>query len=51
MKCVEIIGAGGKGSQGRENAGGMGRSLTAHIEGPLSEVGPLRAKWTSHSAR
>jgi hypothetical protein len=33
------------------SAGGMGRSLTARIEGPLSEVGPLRANGTSHSAR
>ena len=29
----------------------MGRSLTARIEGPLSEVGPLRANGTSHPAR
>jgi hypothetical protein len=32
-------------------AGGMGRSLTARIEGPLSEVGPLRANGASHPAR
>jgi hypothetical protein len=27
----------------------LGRSLTARIEGPLSEVGPLRAKGTVHA--